>query len=125
LACAEDGWERFLNVVGKLKEIEPNELSEGVWFMASNAVCLGDLGVDQPRGYNWFNISWARNEEKKRSRYYDVYMRSCLLWVEQTKTKGELGAAAEWRILVIWVGIGFELHGRGLIRDAKVGEWNG
>jgi hypothetical protein len=39
------------------KRLNPNELSKGVWFVVSNAVYLGDLGVNQPWGYNWFNIS--------------------------------------------------------------------
>lgn len=40
--------------------------------------------------------------------------------------RGELGAAAEWRILVMYLGgnvAQFRTYCRGA--DAKVGEWNG
>jgi len=88
---------------------------------------LGDIGVDQPRGYNWFNISLARNEEQKRSRYYDVYMGSCLLQVEQTRRGVELGS---WRRVAdpCYLGgnadFGFE-HSRSRLDSAMRGWVNG
>jgi hypothetical protein len=81
------------------KGLNPNGLSERVWFAASTAVCFGDLVDDQlvamhaaRRGYNWLNISWTRNEEQERIRHSDVYMRSMYLsQAGKTRVNWKLG----------------------------------